>query len=90
MYTLIMDKFNIADILQKREVKPLKKIDYEFQQLGLELQEWFPKKDWPRIWTMFYKKGFNERLIRDAFLECKKRKVKGIGYLIAIVNNKLT
>lgn len=85
-----MEKFNIADILQKREVKPLKKIDYEFQQLGLEMQEWFPKKDWKTIWIIFHRKGFTESLIRDAFLECKKRKVKGIGYLIAIVKNKLT
>lgn len=90
MYNLFMETFNIADILKNRQSKPLKKIDYEFQQLGLEMQEWFPKKDWKRMWTIFYRKGFTESLIRDAFLECKKRKVKGIGYLIAIVNNKLT
>ena len=85
-----MEKFNIADILKNRKEVPVKKIDHEFQSLGLELQEWFPKKDWKVIWTIFYRKGFTESLIRDAFLECKKRKVKGIGYLIAIVNNKLT
>ena len=85
-----MEKFNIASILQNREVKQFKKIDYEYQSIALEMQEWFPKKDWKVIWTIFYRKGFTESLIRDAFIECKKRKVKGIGYLIAIVNNKLT
>lgn len=84
-----MEKFNIADILQKRAVKPLKKVDYEYQALGLEMQEWFPKKDWKVVWAIFHRKGFTERLIRDAFLECKKRNVKGIGYLITIINNKI-
>ncbi len=67
--------------------KKAPKIEHEFQELGLEMQGFFEKKEWPRIWTLFYKKGYTERKIRYALKECQKRGKCSVSYLEAIVRN---
>lgn len=58
-----------------------KKIDYEFQALGLELQPFYGKA----IWSLFYKKGFTEEKIRKAHDIAKSRGVIKLNYLIGII-----
>lgn len=86
-----METFNIENLIKQRFEVPVhsKKIEYEYQALGLEMQEFFPIKDRPRLWMTFFTANFTERLIRDAFKECQIRNIKNINYLITIINNQL-
>jgi len=75
--------------------KKTPKIDYEYQALGLEMQEFFPRfvkntkgedvDQWKRIWTLFWKVGYTERKIRYAFKECVTRGKPSVSYLEAII-----
>lgn len=85
-----MEKFSIEDLIKNIQTQPKKRIDYSFQDLGLELQDWFPVKDKSRVWSIFYKVGYTEELIRYSFKECKKRNIKNINYMITIIKNKLS
>lgn len=76
--------FNHLPVLSQ-EKKP--KIDYEFQALGLEMQEFFLEKEWPRIWMLFCNKGVTEQKVRHAFKECVRRDKKSVSYLVAIIKN---
>lgn len=62
-----------------------KKIDYSFQELGLEMQDYFGKNKKGLIWSLFYK--FREDRIRDAFIFCQKKGIKDISYLVGILKN---
>lgn len=64
-----------------------RKIDHSFQELGIELEEYFGKSS--RIWAMFYKKGYTEHLMRYAMKECKQREIKNLNYFEKIIKNKL-
>lgn len=82
-----METFNIQDILKKKLEKPKKKIDFEFQDVCLQCEEFFGKNK--LIWTQPYRKGVDENLLRYALKECMTRKKPFIGYFLKIVNNKL-
>lgn len=60
-------------------------IDHEFQAVCLECEEFFGKSD--IIWTLPYKKGVTENLIRYALKECKTRD-KPLPYFLKIIHNK--
>jgi hypothetical protein len=90
LYQKAMETFNLGVNPDKYLVIKKSKIDFSYQELGLEMQEFFPLKDRPRIWGSFYK--YDERKIRDAFITCQKQfratndnKFKNINYLIGIV-----
>ena len=46
-----------------------KKIEYDFQEIGVELEPIFGK----RIWADFHRAGYTEAKIKQAFEICKKR-----------------
>jgi hypothetical protein len=46
-----------------------KKIEHDFQEIGVELEPIFGK----RIWADFHRAGYTEAKIRQAFEICKKR-----------------
>lgn len=82
-----METFNIKEIILKRlEEKPKHKIEYSYQELGIELEEYFKSK---RVWGMFHKVGYTEPLMRYAFKECKTRNINNVNYFEAIIKNKL-
>lgn len=88
-----METFNLGVNPDKYLVIKKSKIDFSYQELGLEMQEFFPLKDRPRIWGSFYK--YDERKIRDAFYLCfkkyndknekKREKYREFSYCIGII-----
>ena len=84
-----METFNLG--IDPSKYLPVKqKVEFSYQALGLDMQEFFPIKDRPRIWGSFYK--YDERKLRDAFITCQKQfkathddKFRNINYLIGIV-----
>ncbi len=81
---------NIEDILKAKysNLKPSEqKIDYSFQELGIEIETYFGKSK--RIWAMFHKVGYTESLMRYALKECQNRGVTNLNYFEAIIRNKL-
>lgn len=63
------------------------KIEWEFQAVCLECEEFFGKN--AVIWTLPWKKGVTENLLRYALKECKTRQKPFVRYFLKIVNNKL-
>lgn len=57
------------------------KIQFEFQELGKELQPIYGKG----IWALFYKVGFTEFKIRKAHEIARKKGINTVGYLIGII-----
>ncbi len=64
----------------KVETEP-RKIDFEFQALGLELQPIYGKA----IWSLFYK--FPMSKIKDAVKICEKKGVTKLPYLIGVIKH---
>ena len=60
-----------------------KKVDYPFQEIGLELEEWFGQK----CWFVFYKPEADLDKVKNALEICKTKEIKNIGYLLGILKN---
>jgi len=67
------------DTLNKFQVQS--KVEYEFQELGLELQKVYGRA----IWPLFHRKGFTEDKIRRAAVIAKGRGKENLPYLIGII-----
>ncbi len=67
------------------EPKKGKDIQYEFQDLCLQLEELFGKKNKSRIWSLPYQVWFTESKGRDALKIVKQSKVCTLNYYIGIV-----
>lgn len=76
--------FGHLPIVSKKESP---KIDHEFQELGVEMMDFFKKEEHKRMWTLFYKKDYTIQKIRYAFKECKTRNKCSVGYMEAIIKN---
>ena len=76
--------FNHLPIVNKKKVP---KVEYEYQALGVECEEYFGKDE--RIWMQFSRKGVTENLIRYALKECKTRNKPFVPYFLKIINNKI-
>lgn len=83
-----MEVFGLESLLKKRfeNVKDLPKVDYEYQAICLELEEYFGKKK--LIWSLPYRKGFTNHMMRYALKECQSRGKPFLGYFIKIITNK--
>lgn len=57
------------------------KIEYEFQEICLELEKTYGKL----VWTLPFKKGFTEYKIRKAAEIAQKKKNTSFGYLVGII-----
>lgn len=75
MFDLLKDFSAPAQELKKS------KVQYEFQELGLELEPIYGKV----IWSLFYKKGFTEFKIRKAHEIAQRRNITKVAYLIGII-----
>ena len=73
--------FTIADYIKVPEPKK-GRFDFEFQQLGVELEPIYGKG----VWTLPYKPNFTEYKIREAHRICQQRGITTLGYLIGVVN----
>ncbi len=60
-----------------------KKVDYEYQEIGLEMQKWFNKN----IWFIFYRPEADLDKIKNAFKICREKGKKEINYLLGILKN---
>lgn len=67
--------------------KKVPKVEYEFQDICLQYQEYFGNNT--TIWTLPYKKGCTESLMRYALKESKQRDKPFLNYAIKIINNQL-
>jgi hypothetical protein len=65
--------------------KVAKKIDYDYQELGVRMQEYFGNKEASRIWSMFWKVQFPVLKVEDAFKICQQKGIKNINYLFGIL-----
>lgn len=76
---------------QKVEKSPPRKIEYEFQLLGVEMMEHFGKEHRKKIWPIFYSKRFSVPIIRDAWFEYLKNKkgIKSFEYFMGVLNKKI-
>lgn len=61
--------------------------DFEYQELCLEMEQFFPKNEKNIIWTLPFKIGYTEEKIRKAFDICKKKNVRSVRYVIGIIKN---
>lgn len=84
-----METFNIGELLTKKfaSIETLPKVEHEFQEICLELEEYFGKKK--IIWSLPYRKGYTNHLMRYALKETRIRGIKNLGYFIKIINNKI-
>ena len=74
------------DYLEKLKARVEKargsKVDFEFQEIGLKMAQFFPKKQHRWMWSLFYK--FHEKRLLAAYEICKKRGVADVKYLIGV------
>lgn len=82
---------NIGEFLKTVEIKKDEgpKVEYEFQQLGLEMIGHFNPKYPSMVWSLFYRKQYSVPTIREAWIEYQKQKIKGFLYFMGILNKKV-
>ena len=56
-----------------------KKVNFEFQEIGLEMQKYFNQN----IWFLFYRYPLDD--IKKAFEICKTKKINKVGYIIGVL-----
>ena len=55
-----------------------KKVDYEYQEIGLAMENWFGKK----CWFIFYRPEAELQKVKEAFAKCRAKGIRKIEYLI--------
>ena len=60
-----------------------KKIDYEYQLVGLDMMKWFKGEREKWIWSLFYQYPLEQ--IKDGFTACKKQGNRKLKYLVGIL-----
>lgn len=84
-----VDQNRYFDILEKRaqdfkEKHKGKKVDFEFQEIGLELNKWFGQN----CFWILSKPESELQKVKYALKVCQEKKIKKIGYLLGILKNK--
>ncbi len=79
----IAEQASLFDLSKFRVIEKEDRIKYEFQELGQEMQKWFPKKEWNFMWSLFYKYRISD--IRQAWNKIQRTDVHSIRYLIGII-----
>ena len=82
-----LDFTNYEELLKSRaaqfkEKTGGKKVDYSFQELGLELQQYFGKG----VWWLFYR--YKEADIRRAYEICQRKGNKNVNYLVGCIKRQ--
>jgi hypothetical protein len=78
----------LKDLLE-RSNSPNKKVEYEFQQLGLEMTEHFGKKYRSQIWAHFYKAEYPLSIIRETWFIYLKTGKNSFPYYLGILKRKI-
>lgn len=73
-------ELNKEQILNKLQIQEGPKINYSFQEIGVEMQKVYGKK----VWSIFYKHP--EGKIREAWKIANQRGILSFGYLLGILN----
>jgi hypothetical protein len=77
-------------LLNKRraefEKKNPEKIDYEFQEVGVEMVKWFQPKRPGAVWAVFHKHDL--KLIQECFAICKKNDKRSLPYFFGCVKRR--
>lgn len=68
------------------EQSPPKKIDFEYQMLGIEMTSHFGKEKRKQIWPLFYK--YSLPLIRESWFEYQKTGKTSFQYFMGILHKK--
>lgn len=66
--------------------KDPRNIEFEYQALGLELQDHFGKQYAKRIWPLFYNARYSVPKIRDAWERYQRSGVGTFNYFMGILN----
>ena len=82
-----METFNITNLIQSRLELPKKKIDWEYQALCLDIEEFFGKEHSSVIWSLPWKVKHTEKILRDSLKICHSNK-KDFKYFMGIIRNK--
>ena len=82
-----LDFSNYEELLKSRaaqftEKTGGKKVEHSFQELGLELQQYFGKG----VWWLFYK--YKEEDIRRAFGICQRNGKTNVNYLVGCIKRQ--
>lgn len=77
----------LPDITKSKTAEETK-IDFEFQQLGIEMMQHFGKQYSNRIWPLFHKAQYHISVIRDAWFIYQKTGKNSFLYFLGILNNK--
>lgn len=73
----------LSEKLKNYKIKKSKaKINFSYQELGIELQKYFKTNTW---WIF---SRYEEWKIRDAFKICKEKGISSVNYLLGILRNK--
>lgn len=82
-YSFKRPLFNLKELKKRQEIFDKKvgrkKVEYEFQEICLEMNEWFGQK----CWFIFYRHDLQS--IKEAFEICKSKDIKKVNYLIGII-----
>lgn len=83
----------LSEILKKREElfnkkRKIPKVEYEFQDLALQMVEEFGERYKNQIWPLFHKQQFTIIMIRDSFIAYRKQPVNSFRYYMGILNKK--
>ena len=75
---------------EEKEDLGKRKIEYSFQELGLEMQKHFPKEQRGWMWSLFNPSasgGYTENQIRQAFRVCQEKGILDVKYLRGVLKN---
>ena len=81
----------ISNILKGRTFQkqsPQDKIEFEFQEIGVDMEKHFGKEYKSKIWSIFHKVEYPIGTIRDSWTAYQSHKDKPFKYFMAILNNK--
>lgn len=86
----IINKGQLQKALFTIDLEPVKetpKIDYEYQELGVRMQEFFGNSCAKQIWPLFWKVEYPLWKIDTAFKICEKKGIKDFKYLRGVLKN---
>ena len=63
-----------------------KRIDYEYQAVGVEMQDYYPEKQRGWMWSLFWK--YPVDAVRRAHTQAVKRGVHNVAYVNAILKKE--
>lgn len=73
---------SISKLLKEKTPPKETKVEYEFQEIGLELQKYFGMKN---VFFVFYKPWGKVSNVRHALKVCKEKNIKAFPYFVGIL-----